>query len=52
MPQRRKRTYTFRKGEMIPYESGSLVHEEVKTQREIAKNFESAFGEPRKRRRK
>ena len=50
MPSKRK--YTFRKGEILPYESGSFIHEEVKTQRQMAKNLESAFGEPRKTRRK
>jgi hypothetical protein len=47
-----KRKYTFRKGEIIPYPSGGIIHEAVKTQREMAKNLESAFGEPRKTRRK
>lgn len=51
MPQRKKRKYTFRKGEIFPYESGSLIHEGVKAQRRVARNFESAF-EPRKRRKK
>lgn len=37
---------------MIPYESGSIMHEGVKAEREIARNLESALGEPRKRRRK
>ncbi len=27
MVKKKKRKYTFRKGQIIPYESGSLIHE-------------------------
>lgn len=50
MPERRKRTYTFRKDQLVPYESGSFMHEEVKSQRQAVRNFEE-FSQPRKRRR-
>lgn len=50
MPQRKKRKYTFRKGEVFPYESGSLMHEEVKSRRQAAS--ESAFGSRKKRKRR
>jgi len=51
MPERKKRQYTFRKNEPLPYESGSIIHEGVKAQRQMARNIDSAF-EPRKTRRK
>ena len=51
MPKK-KGDYTFRQGEILSYKSGSFIHEEVKFQNEIARNLESAFGEPRKTRRK
>ena len=44
MPERRKRKYTFRKSEAFPYQSGSIIHEGVKAQRQIARDFDSAFG--------
>jgi hypothetical protein len=47
MPERRKRKYTFRKDQLPPYESGSLIHEIVKEQRAIARNFDFGF-EPRR----
>jgi hypothetical protein len=49
MPERRKRTYTFRKDQFVPFESGSFMHEEVKAQRQAARNFEE-LSQPRKRR--
>jgi hypothetical protein len=39
MPQKKKRTYTFRKGQPIPYESGSIAHQIEKTQRELGKSL-------------
>lgn len=47
MSKRKKRPYTFRKDELILYESGSLIHEIVKEQRTIARNFDFGF-EPRR----
>lgn len=44
-----KRKYTFRKDQLIPYESGSFMHEEAKAQKQAARNFEE-FSQPRKRR--
>jgi hypothetical protein len=38
MPKK-KRTYTFRKGQPVPYESGSIVHELTKTEREAFKSL-------------
>jgi hypothetical protein len=35
-----KRKYTFRKNQDISFESGSLMHDDVKTQRKAARNFE------------
>ena len=35
--KKKKRKYTFRKGQIIPYESGSLMHEFVKAERELKK---------------
>ena len=37
MARKKKRKYTFRKGQIIPYESGSLMHMMVKAEREILK---------------
>jgi hypothetical protein len=50
MPEKKKRTYTFRKNQVLPYESGSIMHEEAKAQRQIARNFNNL--EPKKRRKK
>jgi hypothetical protein len=52
MPERRKRTYTFRKNELIPYESGSLIHEEAKAQRKIARSFDFGLEPQRTRKRR
>ncbi len=54
MPERKKRKYTFRKGEVFPYESGSFIHETVKAQRAAAKTFSNLdFGlEPKRTRRR
>jgi hypothetical protein len=50
MPERKKkRTYTFRKDEPIPYQSGSLIHESVKAERKAVRNISSAL-EPCKKR--
>jgi len=52
MPAKKKRKYTFRKGQLIPYKSGSIVHEEVKLHRELTKDVARAFGTKKKRKRK
>ena len=39
MPQRKKRTYTFRKNEVIPYKSGSIIHEDVKALRQTSRDL-------------
>jgi hypothetical protein len=39
MPERKKRTYTFRKGEVIPYESGSIIHEDVKALKQASRDL-------------
>jgi hypothetical protein len=49
MPQKKKRKYTFRKGQLIPYESGSLVHKIQKSERETAKRFERVIGTNKKK---
>jgi len=36
MPKK-KRKYTFRKGQLAPYESGSIVHQAEKAERELFK---------------
>jgi len=52
MPEKKKRKYTFRKNELFPYESGSLIHQGVKAHRQASRDFASAFDEPKTRRRK
>jgi len=42
--EKKKRKYTFRKGQVIPYESGSLIHQEIKAQRRTAREMKRAFG--------
>jgi hypothetical protein len=55
MPEKKKRKYTFRKGQPIPYESGSFVHRQVKALKEDQRNFEKGaeelFGVKKRRRR-
>jgi hypothetical protein len=41
--KKKKRKYTFRKGEAIPYESGGPMHEMIKAQRERGKSSEKAL---------
>ena len=50
--KKKKRKYTFRKGQIIPYESGSLMHEFVKAERELKKTIKKALEEPKKKKRK
>lgn len=50
--KKKKRKYTFRKGQPIPYESGSLMHIEVKARRETAKQLARALGTTKKQKRK
>ena len=45
----KKEKIHLRKDEVVPYESGSLIHESVKGQREIARNLDSALNSPRTR---
>jgi len=52
VPVGKKRKYTFRKGEAVPYESGSIIHESVKSHRAMARNLSSALDSPKKRKRK
>jgi len=40
----KKRKYTFRKGKPIPYESGSLIHQIGKLEREGLKKKKSFWG--------
>ena len=47
--KKKKRKYTFRKGQIVPYESGSLMHEAVKAEREFKKDLARALGTPKKR---
>lgn len=49
MPARKKRTYTFRKNELIPYESGSIIHEDVKALKRASK---AIFDQPTTRKRR
>lgn len=37
--KKKKRKYTFRKGQIVPYESGSLMHKAVKAERERDKRL-------------
>jgi hypothetical protein len=39
----RTRTYTHRKGQLIPYESGSIMDDDVKNQRKAKRNFEESL---------
>jgi hypothetical protein len=48
MPQK-KREYTFRKNQPVPFESGSIVHKIQKSERETAKVFEHVLGSPKKK---
>jgi len=51
--KKKKRKYTFRKGKIIPYESGSLIHITEKAQRETFRALQKALkGEEKKRRKK
>lgn len=50
--EKKKRKYTFRKGQLIPYESGSIMHEAAKAERQLAKDFDKAFGTTKKRKRR
>jgi hypothetical protein len=43
MPRKKKRIYTFRKGQIIPYESGSPMHQMVKAEKEAAKGIARAL---------
>jgi len=52
MPEKKKRKYTFRKGQPIPYESGSVIHQVEKAQRETMREVALALGTSRKRKRK
>ncbi len=47
--KKRKRKYTFRKGQTVPYESGSLMHEAIKAKRERAKKKLSRILSPSKK---
>jgi len=50
MPQKKRRKYTFRKGLLVPYESGSVMHEIQKSERETAKLMERVTGTHKKKR--
>jgi len=41
---KKKRKYTFRKGRIIPIESGSLAHQIEKEQRETQRRLQKALG--------
>ena len=43
MPEKKTRNYIFRKDEEIPYESGSLMHEEVKVERKARKRLQDGL---------
>ena len=43
------RKYTFRKGEVIPYESGSIIHEDVKALRQTSRDL---FDQPTTRKKR
>ena len=47
--KKKKRKYTFRKGQIVPYESGSLMHEAVKAERELKKDLGRALGYKKRR---
>lgn len=40
MPEKKKRKYTFRKNQPIPFESGSIMHYVEKTRKKAAKTFD------------
>jgi len=46
--KKKKRKYTFRKGQIVPYESGSLMHEAVKVEREFKKDLGRTLRSPKK----
>jgi len=49
MPQKKKKKYTFRKGQLVPYESGSVMHKIQKSERERAKLMERVIGTKKKK---
>jgi len=49
MPAKKKRKYTFRKDQIVPYESGSLIHEAVKAERQLKKDLGRALGYEKKK---
>jgi len=51
-PKSKKRKYTFRKGQIVPYESRSLIHTAVKAEKEATKRMTRALGTPKKQKRK
>jgi len=51
MPEK-KRKYTFRKGQPIPYESGSPIHVMEKTEREAAKRISQVLGDRKTKKRR
>jgi len=46
--KKKKRKYTFRKGQPIPYESGSIMHQMVKAERETRKTLARALSPSKK----
>ena len=50
--KKKKRKYTFRKGQLIPYESGSIMHQLAKTERETRKTIASALHPAKKKSKK
>lgn len=50
--KKKKRKYTFRKGQIVPYESGSLMHKAVKAERETAKELARALGTAKKQKKR
>lgn len=50
--KKKKRKYTFRKGQIVPYESGSLMHEMVKAERETRHTIQKALGTTKKKKKK
>lgn len=52
LAKKKKRKYTFRKGQQIPYKSGSIIHIEAKARRETAKQLARALETTKKEKRK
>ena len=47
--EKKKRKYTFRKGQIFPYESGGIIHYTGKAERKLSKDIGWVLGTNKKR---